>query len=74
MSTEKQFEVIRTKEEIEQYEEFRKTTLCNMFDYNSVIHYAGELGLEDLAELSMPEYLNILSNFGKYMAHYDIEQ
>ena len=51
-----------TEETMEQFEKVKRARVCNMFDYDCVIKEAWQLGLYDLASLSMKQYGKLLVN------------
>jgi len=65
-----------TREVMEQYEFVRQSGAVDMFNQFGVQHVAERVGLEDLAEVAenYKDYKELLMNFQKYMAEYDIKQ
>ena len=63
-----------TKEVMEQYENIRVMSLCNMLDFGCVQDVADKLGFGDLASINRKEYVYILSNFSKLMSKFNISQ
>lgn len=74
MSEEFQPADFATEEVMEEYEKVRQSGLTNMYDYYGVVRYADMLDCCELTFITRDEYKYILSNFGKLMKFYDIQQ
>lgn len=63
-----------TKGIMVQYERIRQQGFANMYDYFQVMEIATKLAYEELGALSLDEYKDILSTFGKYMNKFGLKQ
>ena len=64
------------EEAMQEYEDLRRSGLCNMFDLGCVVEAADGIGWNALLEVAenRSAYLTLLRNFGKLMKHYGITQ
>jgi hypothetical protein len=63
-----------TKKIMIQYEKVRQGGLTNMFSYYNVMEIANINDYYELGSLTKEEYVDILSNYGKYMKEFNLKQ
>jgi hypothetical protein len=61
------------KENMLDYEFIRESSLCNMFDYYSVMRIAKKAKM-NLGNFTLDQYKLLLMNFNSLMKHYNIIQ